>query len=81
MEIALAEEAATNDVKDISDQLGASQHYTKQRSHISGKTEQRERKPMKQKCERCGLSSHSKDDCWHKASQCYNCGKKGHLKS
>ena len=81
VDIALAEEAAANDVKDISGQSGAPLHYTKQKGHRSGKADRGEKRPTKQKCERCGLSSHSKEDCWHKASQCFSCGKKGHLKS
>ena len=81
VDIALAEEAAANDVKDISGQSGAPLHYTKQKGHVSGKAERGDKKPTKQKCERCGLSIHSQDDCWHKASQCFSCGKKGHLKS
>lgn len=88
VDIALAEQAAANDVKDISGQSEATIHYTKQRtgkseiSCVSGKSEKWDRKPAK-KCKRCGLISHSKDDCWHKdsISQCFNCGKKAHLKS
>ena len=81
VDITLAEVAATNDVKDMSGQLGAPLHQVKPKGPMRAKADRGERKPTMQKCERCGQSSHSKEDCWHKASQCFSHGKRGHLKS
>lgn len=81
VDIALAEEAATYDVRDMSEQLGTPLHNVKPKGPTRAKADRGERKPTKQKCERCGQSSHSKEDCWHKVFQCFNCGKRGHLKS
>ena len=73
--------AATNDVKDMSGQSNAPLHYVKPKDATRPKADQGKRKPTKQKCERCGRSSHLKEDCWHKAFQCFSYGKREHLKS
>jgi len=48
--LALAKEAASNDVKDISGQLGAPLHYTNQKGYTSGRIDQG---GTKQKCKHC----------------------------
>ena len=35
----------------------------------------------RQPCDRCGLKNYTRDKCWYRDKECFNCGKVGHLKS
>ena len=96
VEAALAEEMAVKDVQEIAggnqatvnkiSQPGQGRGRTR-RNGYAGKRHGRESATgagssrPKRRCDRCGLSNHSRDECKYKTFTCYNCNKVGHLKS
>ena len=85
MKIATAEEAATKDIKKIS-QHGSPQVYTvkqtswPRRGAYRGQPRMPHQPQARQPCDRCGLKNHTRDKCWYRDKECFNCGKVGHLK-
>ena len=86
VEIATAEEAAANDIREMSQHTNPQIHTVKQippprQGAYRGRPRMPNQSQPRQHCDRCGLKNHTRDKCWHKDKECLNCGKTGHLKS
>ncbi|XP_041453560.1 uncharacterized protein K02A2.6-like [Lytechinus variegatus] len=87
VELALAEEAASCNIKDMSNtkvddgkvnKVSYSHNRRKDATQVKQGQSSTSKRP---KCYRCGLSNHSAQQCKHKDAVCFKCQKKGHLKS
>ena len=88
VEIAIAEEAATKDIKEMSQhaipQINAVKQVSQPRPRrgvYRGASKMPRQAQARQPCDRCGLKNHTRDKCWYKDKECFKCGKVGHLKS
>ena len=92
VEAALAEEIAVKDVREISGKNQTAAGFVNkihmrsgskgyQRRDGNKKKPGRETHDNRRKCERCGLTNHTKDQCKYKSYTCYKCNRVGHLKS
>ena len=83
VDLAVAEEAAAKDIKEIAGQGTSQVHSIIQAPSLRGAQRGRglpqRGQAWKQRCDCCGLGSHTRDNCWHKDTTCFNCGIRGHL--
>ena len=74
MDLAVAEEAAAKDIKEIAGQGTSQVHSIIQAPSLRGAQRGRglpqRGQAWKQRCDCCGLGSHTRDNCWHKDTTC-----------
>ena len=77
LEVALAEEAAEKNVKDMSEEskMVNKVSYRGNRRRVNKTTE------SDKKCGRCGMKNHRSEECRYKNAKCFKCNEIGHLKS
>ena len=76
LEVALAEEAAARNVRDMT--TDESKEVNRM---VSSRKMQKSRKPSNttRRCDRCGLTNHSRDECRYKNATCYKCNQNAGL--
>ena len=86
VDLALAEEAAVANIRDMSSGRGNGERQVNKVSHNQRKETPhfKQGPPMsgsQPRCYRCGMSNHTPQQCKYKDAVCFKCQKKGHLKS
>jgi hypothetical protein len=95
VDIALAEEAAAKDVRDMTATSNTAENPVNRVQYPNGGHRGATTRPMKYpgnpqnkfqgttrtRCDRCGRNNHDRERCFHKNSQCYKCMNWGHLQT
>ena len=79
IEVALAEKAAIRNAKDMSKHEDKPVHHVNR--EVKGKQPYSSGRGTKKKCDRCGMSNHTREQCRYKNATCYRCHLTGHLQS